>query len=246
MIDSCQDGGRGDSPICASEATADNAVTTRFYDIAVSAKDAAGNVGTKTCSVIVVPESLSTPGTSKSKPSRLADATSTSSLRTAGKGSASKKSKKGVAVVEEPPLDLRVQYSLSSRKRLLTELSLLWDPEKDTTLTVPPLPELEIIDNSNGKGKGGVKGGSKVVRLCNRSVTCPSETTSVKSKKKGTSKLNPKVNTVKGEKKGISKNVKGMKKGASKNVNGNKKSVSKNVSGNKGKTTLKMKAKNAA
>jgi hypothetical protein len=243
LIDSCQDGGRGDSPICASEATADNAVTTRFYDIAVSAKDAAGNVGTKTCSVIVVPESLSTPGSSKSKPSRLADA---SSLRTAGKGSASKKSKKGVAVVEEPPLDLRVQYSLSSRKRLLTELSLLWDPEKDTTLTVPPLPELEIIDNSNGKGKSGVKGGSKVVRLCNRSVTCPSETTSVKSKKKGTSKLNPKVNTVKGEKKGISKNVKGMKKGASKNVNGNKKNVSKNVSGNKGKTTLKMKAKNAA
>ncbi|KAG7365567.1 hypothetical protein IV203_038771 [Nitzschia inconspicua] len=47
--------GQSKSTICEVEETENDSVTTRFYDVVISASDAAGNVGTKTCSVIVIP-----------------------------------------------------------------------------------------------------------------------------------------------------------------------------------------------
>jgi hypothetical protein len=47
-------GGRGSSPTCEVEGNVN--ITTMFYDIQISAADAAGNVGTDTSSVIVASE----------------------------------------------------------------------------------------------------------------------------------------------------------------------------------------------
>lgn len=48
---------------------------------------------------------------------------------------------------------------MSTQRYELESVSLLWDNSLDTTLTVPPLPPLDI-GNGGGKSKSGSKMGS--------------------------------------------------------------------------------------
>jgi hypothetical protein len=183
LVDSCQDRGRGSSAICEEE----KSVTTRFYDIEITAIDAAGNVGTATCSVIVDPDNhhmfevtSMSKGSKKSSKSKKGDnrklADSSSSRRALGgkgskRGKGSSKSKISEIIVERKPHnpdDLRAEYALSTQRYVVQEASLLWDGEKDTELAVPPLPALKFDPNSQnskrgkkGKGKSKRKGKGK-------------------------------------------------------------------------------------
>jgi hypothetical protein len=200
LVDSCQDPGRGKSAICEEE----KSVTTRFYDIEISAIDAAGNVGTATCSVIVDPDNhymfevtSMSKGSKKSSKSRKGNdrklADSSSSRRALGgkgskRGKGSSKSKISEVIVERKPHDvddLRAEYALSTQRYVVQEASLLWDAEKNTELAVPNLPKLKFDrtsqDSKGGsKGKGKGKGSSSSdeeiqLMLCKRPVTCPEE-----------------------------------------------------------------------
>jgi hypothetical protein len=141
-------GGKGSSKlggvagICKIEETEDDSVTTRFYDIAISATDAAGNIGTKTCSVIVIPDDhYSGEGSLPSKGG--------------GKGG-----KDRFDIVDHDPDDLRREFKVSTKRYVISELSLEWDPNLDTTLEIPPLPVPEP-DSGKGKGKGSRSDKSK-------------------------------------------------------------------------------------
>jgi hypothetical protein len=204
LVDSCQDPGRGKSAICEEE----KSVTTRFYDIEISAIDAAGNVGTATCSVIVDPDNhymfevtSMSKGSKKSSKSRKGNdrklADSSSSRRALGgkgskRGKGSSKSKISEVIVERKPHDvddLRAEYALSTQRYVVKEASLLWDAEKNTELAVPNLPKLKF-DRTSQDGKGGSKGKGKgkgsssssdeeiQLMLCKRPVTCPEENVS--------------------------------------------------------------------
>ena len=122
------------SSICKIEETEDDSVTTRFYDIAISATDDAGNTGTKICSVIVIPD----------------DDYSVDSIGKSGKSSR----------VRHNPDDLREEYKLSTKRYVISELSLEWDPNLDTTLAIPPLPEWDI-NSKAGKSSKSVFGEEK-------------------------------------------------------------------------------------
>lgn len=56
--------------------------------------------------------------------------------------------------------DLREELVLSTRRHVISELMLEWDPDADTTITIPPLPEFFPEPSGMGKGKGGGGGGS--------------------------------------------------------------------------------------
>jgi hypothetical protein len=215
-VDSCQNGGRGSSPICEVEDKAN--ITTRFYDIEISATDAAGNVGAVTCSVIVVPnmdnEDEIIGKKSKKGVRKLAESSSSPrALKSASKNSKSKTSKrgKGIPEVEEElrdPNALRLEYAMSTQRFVLSEATLLWDAEKNTALAAPPLPALElemISQGGNGKSKGGDNAANKMT-LCNKPVICPAEIVSGKGTK-GQSKKGAKGQMMKGGTKGQSKNV---------------------------------------
>ena len=139
FIFSCHDDSSSSS-ICKLEETEDDSVTTRFYDVAISATDNAGNTGTKICSVIVIPDNhYDVNGTEKS-------------------GKIGKSTK-----VAHNPNDLREEYKLSTKRYVISELSLEWNPNLDTTLVPPPLPEPDI-NSKAGKGSRNVlceKRGSK-------------------------------------------------------------------------------------
>jgi hypothetical protein len=210
-VDSCQNEGRGSSPICEVENKAN--ITTRFYDIEISATDAAGNLGAVTCSVIVVPDMDNEDeirGKKSKKGVRKLAESSPRALKSASKNSKSKKSKrgKGTSEVEEEPRDpnaLRLEYAMSTQRFVLSEASLLWDAEKNTALVVPPLPALElemISQGGKGKGKGGDNAANKMT-LCNKPVICPAEI--VSGKGKGQSKKGAKNQMKKGGTKGQSK-----------------------------------------
>ena len=128
VIFSCRDD-LSSSSICKLEETEDDGVTTRFYDIAISATDDAGNTGTKICSVIVVPD----------------DHYSVDSIGKSGKSSR----------VRHNPHDLREEYKLSTKRYVISELSLEWDPNLNTTLAIPPLPERDISSKA-GKSSNSV------------------------------------------------------------------------------------------
>ena len=127
------------SSICEIEETEDDSVTTRFYDIAISATDDAGNTGTKICSVIVVPDdhyivdSIGKSGKS-------------SSVDSIGKSGKSSR-------VGHNPDDFREEYKLSTKRYVISELSLDWDPNLDTTLAIPPLPERDISSKAGKSSK---------------------------------------------------------------------------------------------
>ena len=120
-------------------------MTTRFYDIAISAADAAGNIGTKTCSVIVIPDDHYSGGSFPSKGG--------------GKGG-----KGEFDTVDHDSDDLRMEYEVSTKRYVISELTLDWDPNLDTTLEIPPLPVPEP-DSGRGKGKGSRSDKSKNLDL---------------------------------------------------------------------------------
>jgi hypothetical protein len=121
----------GKTSICEIEETKGDGVTTRFYDIAISATDAAGNIGTKTCSVIVIPDDHY-------------------NVRTVGKSEKSSVGKSGKSSsFSHDPNDLRAEYKLSTERYVISELSLEWDPNLDTTLSTPPLPTPNINSKSS-------------------------------------------------------------------------------------------------
>ena len=90
-------------------------MTTQFYDIAISATDAAGNIGMKTCSVIVIPD----------------DHYTGHSAGNNKKSSVGKRRKS--SIVGHYLDDLHVEYKLSTERYVISELSLDWDPNLNTT-----------------------------------------------------------------------------------------------------------------
>jgi len=138
VIFSCRDD-LSSSSICEIEETEDDSVTTRFYDIAISATDDAGNTGTKICSVIVVPDDHYIVD-SIGKSGKI------SSVDSIGKSGKSSR-------VGHNPDDLREEYKLSTKRYVISELSLDWDPNLDTTLAIPPLPERDISSKAGKSSK---------------------------------------------------------------------------------------------
>jgi len=117
-----------DSVLCTKEDPWTGEITTRFYDIEVSATDAAGNVGTKTCSVIVVP-----PDHYK--------------CNSNGSSSSSSSSDDGDCAHDEN--DLRRQYESSIKRRVISELEVKWDPELDTSILFPIDSEFDASTSSS-------------------------------------------------------------------------------------------------
>ena len=114
-------------------------MSTRFYEIAITATDAAGNTGTKVCSVIVVPDDHYVTNGKSGKSS-----------------SPNPKSGKSSSIDQHTGHDdLREEYGLSTKRYVISELSLEWDPNLDTTLVIPPLPE-PIIGSKSGKSSKSV------------------------------------------------------------------------------------------
>jgi hypothetical protein len=131
---SCHDDSSSSS-ICELEETEDDSITTRFYDVAISATDDGGNTGTKICSVIVIPDNHY----------------DVDSIGKSGKsGSLFGKSGKS-GIVGHDPNDLREEYKLSTKRYVISELSLEWNPNLNTTLVPPPRPEPDI-NSKSGKG----------------------------------------------------------------------------------------------
>jgi len=181
---SCQDDDKSSS-ICEIDKNVD--VTTRFYDIQITASDAAGNEGTKTCSAIVIPEDhycndgMSSTASKSSKRCGSKGSKSTGSVldgvgaRRAlhqseesfslyddsralqGLVTKSIKSSKGINQEEHNPDDLRMEFTRSTQRYVITELSLEWDPNLDTTLLIPPLPEV-VPSGLGSKGSKSTKG----------------------------------------------------------------------------------------
>ena len=183
-------------------------MTTRFYDIEVSAQDAAGNLGMKTCSVIVIPTGhydididVNGIGGKKGK------AELKGSSNTEGK-SGKKGGKKGMIGGNNnlhQRNDLREEYRLSTQRYLLSEDNHVWDPAFNTFLVIPspliPLPPLSDIfevmpSHSTGKKvdqsksgkaeKGGKKGStSSTMLLCDQPFVCPKNSNMISGKKSG-------------------------------------------------------------
>jgi hypothetical protein len=133
----------------------DTVITTRFYDINITATDATGNIGVATCTVIVIPMAHYDLESGGMTPKGTLPKGGTAKFP---KGSKSK-SKSGQAVHNWQ--DLRLEYALSSQRYVITELSLLFDPKLDTTLVVPPLPEVNPTVTKGPKSKGVSKVVSK-------------------------------------------------------------------------------------
>ena len=152
VILSCHDDSSSSS-ICELEETEDHSITTRFYDVAISATDSGGNTGTKICSVVVIPGNLY----------------GVDSIGKSGKsGSVDSTGKSGNSgIVGHDPNDLREEYKLSTKRYVISELSLEWNPNLNTTLVTPPLPEPDI-NSKSGKGFRSV--------LCNETGSKSSKT----------------------------------------------------------------------
>lgn len=140
-------------------------VSTRFYDVEITAQDAAGNVGKAVCSVIVVPpnhygllenDEGGKGGKKANKARQLRELKG-------GKGKGGKKGGDGgtgnPGTIHDPN-DLRKEYPLSTQRYLVSAKRLLWNRDLDTKLIVPPRPplaDLFSITSNVGAGKGGKK-----------------------------------------------------------------------------------------
>jgi hypothetical protein len=165
-------------------------VTTRFYDIIISATDAAGNVGTKTCSVIVIPDDHYCAGGNCAKaggknkgvgnlPKGMQnglqrglhhlesfDDFSGRNLqrpKRVKKVKQVKQGSKGLLNNDHDPDDLRREFALSTQRYVISELSLEFDQNLDTVLTIPepPEPETNVGNAKSAKTKTGKAKGSK-------------------------------------------------------------------------------------
>lgn len=162
-------------------------MTTRFYDITISATDAAGNVGTKTCSVIVIPYDHYCAGGNCAKaggknkgagnlPKGMQnglqrglhhlesfDDFSGRNLQLPKRVKRVKKVKqgsKGLLNNDHDPDDLRREFALSTQRYVISELSLEFDQNLDTVLTIPE-PETNVGNAKSAKTKTGKAKGSK-------------------------------------------------------------------------------------
>ena len=133
-IDSCQDH-KHRGVVCDIE---DNYfISTRFYDIEITATDLAGNVSNETCSVAVIPRGHYGRKSSKSKGSRALNERS--------------KSSKGGSHDAD---DLRKEFQKSTQRYCIADLSLVWDPELNTKLIEPPLPPDASSSSKGCSSKG--------------------------------------------------------------------------------------------
>lgn len=163
---------RGESVLCEPEIIEidedEEVELTRVYDIEVSATDEIGNVGSVTCSVVVIPKhhpsTTSICGSSKSakathrtllKGETKSGKAKGESTKSVGKESSwsSSKSSKSAKCLDHDNDDLRREYDLSTQRFVVSSLDLHWNVSLDTTMDKP----LEPI--SSGKsGKSSSKG----------------------------------------------------------------------------------------
>ena len=138
---------------------------TRVYDIEVSATDEIGNVGSATCSVVVIPKhhpsTTSICGSSKSAKathrtllkgetkSGKAKGDSTKSVKEKESSWSSSKSSKSIKCLDHDNNDLRREYDLSKQRFAISSLDLHWDTSLDTTMDKP----VEPISGKSGKSK---------------------------------------------------------------------------------------------
>ena len=182
IINSCHDeDGRGSTTKGCLKDPAEG-VTTRIYDIVLSAVDEAGNKSSKTCSVIVVPcgHYCSSSGSGKGKgnggegvvggnggrklnrnrrrTSRGLDDVDRSSDGGKGKGRMANDNCVGLHNSTDDFNDLRMEYNISTMRYVIDSIVVEWDPELDTTpIPEPDLPEFDLClcnEDNDGKGKG--------------------------------------------------------------------------------------------
>ena len=126
-------------------------ITTRFYDIEITGTDRAGNVGTTTCSIIVVPHMPATV-TGKGKGNNNQQRKLKGVLKMNPKKNKSKSGGKSGGIIKEPqphdPNALRQQFKLSTQRFEISTVSFVWDSELNTTLADPPLPTVERVHGS--------------------------------------------------------------------------------------------------
>ena len=160
---------RGESVLCEPEPEIieiddyEEVELTRVYDIEVSATDEIGNVGSTTCSVVVIPKhhpsTTSICGSSKSAKathrtllkgetkSGKAKGDSTKSVKGKESSWSSSKSSKSIKCLDHDNNDLRREYDLSTQRFIVSDLDLHWDTSLDTTMDKP----LQPISGKSGK-----------------------------------------------------------------------------------------------
>ena len=164
---------RGESVLCKPEIIEiddyEEVESTRVYDIEVSATDEIGNVGSATCSVVVIPKhhpsTTSICGSSKSAKathrtllkgetkSGKAKGESTKSVKGKESSWSSSKSSKSAKCLDHDNDDLRREYELSTKRFVVSSLDLHWNTSLDATMDKPLEP------TSSGKsGKSKSKG----------------------------------------------------------------------------------------
>lgn len=172
---------RDESVLCKSEIIEidddeEELQLTRVYDIEVSATDEIGNVGSVTCSVVVIPKhhpsTTSICGSSKS-----AKATHRTLLKgktKSGKANhlkgesnsmkgevsswSSSKSSKSIKCLDHDENDLRREYDLSTQRFVVSSLNLHWDTSLETTMDKPVEPISGKSGKSSSKGTHSTKG----------------------------------------------------------------------------------------
>jgi len=158
---------RGESVLCKPEIIEidddeEELQLTRVYDIEVSATDQIGNVGSATCSVVVIPKhhpsTTNICGSSKSAKAthRTLLKGETKSGKAKGESKSMKgeesswsssKSSKSIKCLDHDNNDLRREYDLSKQRFVVSSLELYWDTSLDITIDKP----LEPISGKSGK-----------------------------------------------------------------------------------------------
>ena len=152
-----------ESLICKVEAIGDPELNTRFYDIEVTARDEIGNVGSATCSVIVIPRHHLYLGKS-SKGSNLCASSKSGKGATATEQvqdmnmrrhlqahhNMSGKSGK-VSSSEHNANDLRDEFVLSTQRFQIASMELEWDTSLDRTRDPPTPTQPPPLTGKSGK-----------------------------------------------------------------------------------------------
>mmetsp|Transcript_19527 Transcript_19527/g.24605 ORF Transcript_19527/g.24605 Transcript_19527/m.24605 type:complete len:784 (-) Transcript_19527:259-2610(-) len=151
---------KNEGKLCVAENNNQNAanpnfpITTRFYDIIITATDKKGNAGETSCTVIVVPdneEHYPGPGKGGTNKSKCLN----------GKG-------KGGCVLPDPN-NLVDEYNISQKRFKIGTFSHVWDLSLNADTTRPPLP---TPPPSKGKGKSkNRRRGNKNIRLLKEQTT---------------------------------------------------------------------------